>query len=58
MLPERRNRDREKARNAVSGSGKVPPQKGPEKYGLLKRLVDWIARGANKSGVGGTSCPT
>lgn len=26
--------------------------------GLLKRLLDWIARGAEKSRLDGKSCPT
>ena len=33
-------------------------QKESEKIGLLKRFLDWIARGADKSHMGRTSCPT
>jgi len=29
-----------------------------EKFGLLKRFLDWIASGADKSHLSGTSCPT
>ncbi|MGB5747209.1 MAG: hypothetical protein WBM69_09525 [Desulfobacterales bacterium] len=29
-----------------------------EKPGLLKRFLDWIARGADKSNMGKASCPT
>jgi hypothetical protein len=33
-------------------------QKKIEKPGLLKRFLDWIARGADKSSMGKASCPT
>jgi hypothetical protein len=29
-----------------------------EKPGLLKRFLDWIAKGADKSNMGKASCPT
>jgi len=29
-----------------------------EKTGLLKKFLDWLARGAGKYQMGGTSCPT
>jgi len=29
-----------------------------EKSGLLKRFLDWIAKGADKSNMGKASCPT
>jgi len=29
-----------------------------EEPGLLKRFLDWIAKGADKSNVGKASCPT
>ena len=33
-------------------------QKDFEKIGLLKRFLDWIAKGTKKSNIGGKSCPT
>ena len=33
-------------------------QKEPEKIYLLKRFLDWIARGTEKSGTGKPFCPT
>ena len=35
----------------------IPPEK-LEKPGLLKRFLDWIAKGADKSNMGKVSCPT
>jgi len=35
----------------------IPPEK-LEKPGLLKRFLDWIAKGADKSNMGKASCPT
>ncbi|MBC8459409.1 MAG: hypothetical protein H8D67_15570 [Deltaproteobacteria bacterium] len=29
-----------------------------EKSGLLKRFLDWIAKGTDESSIGGKSCPT
>jgi len=58
MLPETKNRNNTKNHSIISVSRKASPQKGTEKYGLLKRFLDWIARGAYKSNIGGTSCPS
>ncbi len=33
-------------------------RKQPVNTGLLKRYFAWIARGANQSAIGSTSCPT
>jgi len=33
-------------------------QKKPGKIWLLKRFLDWIARGTKKSGTGKPFCPT
>jgi len=39
-------------------SDKTPSSERPERSGALKRLLDWIARGAKKSNFSGRSCPT
>ncbi len=46
MEPEKKNR------------GKFSSQKEPEKIGLLKRFLNWIARGTGESPRGRRSCPT
>jgi len=33
-------------------------EKKTEKTGLLKKILDWVARGAERSQKNGTSCPT
>ncbi len=58
MDPETKNRNNTKVHNVVSVSKTIHSQKKPEKSGLLKRLLDWIARGADESHMGKTSCPT
>jgi len=45
------------AHNTV-GSAIIFSQKKPEKSGLLKRFLDWIAKGAVESNISGKSCPT
>ncbi len=49
-----------KARNhkIISVSKKTFPQKKHENPGLLKRFLNWIAKGADKSNMGKASCPT
>ena len=42
----------------VSVTKRDSSQKGPKKIGLLKRFLDWIARGAERTDTGKTSCPT
>ncbi len=58
MDPEIKNRNNTKVHNVVSVSKTIYSQKKPEKPGLLRRLLDWIARGAAESHMGKTSCPT
>jgi len=41
-----------------TSSKKASSPKKPEKIGMIKRFLDWIARGADVSGIGRTSCPT
>ncbi len=43
---------------AVAVSEKAVSQNEPERPGLLKRFLDWLIRGAAKSNLNGTSCPT
>jgi hypothetical protein len=33
-------------------------QAKPEKFGLLKRFLDWIAKGAKDANMGAQSCPS
>lgn len=42
----------------VAVSEKAPSQNEPERPGLLKRFLDWLIKGAAKSHLNGTSCPT
>jgi len=49
---------RKKNHSAVSISITTFFKKVPEKFGFLKRFIDWIARGADESGISGKSCPT
>jgi hypothetical protein len=42
----------------VSQYQKSIPEKKLTKPGLLKRFLDWIAKGADKSNMGKASCPT
>ena len=35
-----------------------PSQKGPDKIGLLKRFLGWVAKGADESHRDKASCPT
>jgi hypothetical protein len=42
----------------VTQSKKSFPPEKPEKSGLLKRLLCWIAKGADKSNMGKASGPT
>jgi hypothetical protein len=41
-----------------TGSEKAPSPKEPEKIGLIKRFLNWIARGAEEGHMSGTSCPS
>jgi hypothetical protein len=39
-------------------SPKTSSPQGPERSGVLKRFLGWIARGAKKSNLSAGSCPT
>ncbi len=58
MVPESRNRNNTKVHNAGPVSITTFSQKEPENLGFLKKFLDWIARGADKSNIRGTSCPS
>jgi hypothetical protein len=58
MDTETKNRNNTKVHNVVSVSKTIYSQNKPEKFGLLKRFLDWIAKGACESHMGRTSCPT
>ena len=58
MEPETKKRNNTGSQCIVSVKKRDSSQKGPKKIGLLKRFLDWIARGAEKSGTGKPFCPT
>ena len=58
MAPETKNQDNTKNDSIVSAPQKTIPRKKPEKSGLLKMVLYWIAKGAEQSHKGRTSCPT
>jgi hypothetical protein len=41
-----------------STSGTSFYQKESNKFGFLRRFLEWLARGAKESGMGGRQCPT
>jgi hypothetical protein len=43
---------------AVAQYQKIIPPEKIEKPGMLKRFLNWIAKGADKSNMGKASCPT
>jgi len=47
-----KNKSTAKKNDAVSASDNNSSQPQPKKFGVLKRFLDWIARGAEKK------CPT
>jgi hypothetical protein len=58
MNPKRKFRDKKTGHNAGSVSITSFSQKQTKNLGFLKRFLDWIARGADKSNIGETSCPS
>jgi len=56
--PESKNRNNTKVHNVVLISKTIYSQKKSNKSGLLKRFLDWLARGVDESHKGRTSCPT
>jgi hypothetical protein len=58
MKPKRKYREKKIYHNTGSVSITSFSQKQTKNSGFLKRLLDWIARGANKANISGTSCPS
>ena len=58
MEPENINRRETKTHSMVSVSKITFAEEKPGKSGLLKRFLDWIAKGADELHMGRTSCPT
>jgi hypothetical protein len=58
MKSEAKNGKNWKDHATVAVSGKALSQNEPEKTGVLKRFLEWLIRGAAKSHLNGTSCPT
>jgi len=56
MNPESKRMTNKKKHPMVSVSTLSP--KKPEKSGLLRRFLDWLAEGAKKPHAGGTMCPS
>jgi hypothetical protein len=58
MVLENKNGKRGRYQTIPTASKKELTRKRPAKTGLLKKFFAWIARGANQSAIGSTSCPT
>jgi hypothetical protein len=58
LKPENKNQNKARSHRIISVSKKTFPQEKHENPGLLKRFLDWIAKGVDKSNVGKASCPT
>ena len=58
MKSETKNGKSRKNHITVSVSEKALSNNESERPGLLKKFLDWLIRGAAKSQLNGTSCPT
>ena len=58
MKPENKNQKNTVNHKIDSVVKKPFPLAKIDKPGLLKRFLDWIAKGADKSNMGKASCPT
>jgi len=58
MKSETKNGNNRENHFTVAILEKAPSQNEPERPGLLKRFLDWLIKGAAKSRLDGTSCPT
>ena len=58
MTFENENGKNGKYQTISTASKKALTQKRPAKTWMVKRFFAWIARGANQSTTGTTSCPT
>jgi len=44
--------------HSISASEKTVKQQAPNNPGIIKRFLNWVARGPEKSRMGSNSCPT
>jgi len=44
--------------SSVAASKNPPSPIKSDSYGVMKRFLDWLARGAERMNKGGASCPT
>jgi len=58
MEPETKKRNNTGSHHIVSVTKGDSSQKKSKKIGLLKKFLDWIAMGTEKSGTGKPFCPT
>jgi len=58
MKSETKNGNNRKNHFTVAVLEKAPYQNELERPRFLKRFLDWLIRGAAKSHLNGTSCPT
>ena len=58
MKPKRKHKDKKISYNADPVPITAFSQKQTKSLGFLKRFLDWIARGADESNMGKTSCPS
>jgi len=56
--PETKKRNYTGSHRIVSVTKRDSSQKRPKKIGLLKRFLDWIVRGTEKSAASKPFCPT
>lgn len=58
MDTKRKKVNKGKNRNSASVSEKESGRTQPEKIGGLRKFLNWIAKGADKSNGGTMGCPT
>jgi hypothetical protein len=58
MKPKSKNVNKKLYHNTDSVSMMSFSQNRTKNSGFLKRFLDWIASGADKSNISGTSCPS
>ena len=58
LKPENKNQNKARSQRIISVSKKTFLLEKHENPGWLRRFLDWIAKGADKSSMGKASCPT
>jgi hypothetical protein len=58
MKPANKNQNKARNHRIISASKKTFFQEKHENPGLLRRFLNWITKGADKSNMGKASCPT